>query len=129
MIRRGLYRSVGVLLGLAMTVLLLVTALLASPEGSRWLIERAVVYAPGTVVIRRIDGSLLSGLVVSGINYRQDGMSLHVGRVELVINPAGVLHGRIILRRLAIEDANYRAPAADADTRPFSLPERIVLPR
>ena len=127
-IYRGLYRSVGVLLGLALTILLLVTALLASPEGSRWLIERAVVYAPGTVVIRRIDGSLLSGLVVSGIKYRQDGMRLHVGRAELAINPAGVLHGRIILRRLAIEDATYRAPAAEADTTPFSLPERIVLP-
>ncbi len=128
MMRRGLYRSVGVLLGLATTILLLVTALLASTAGSRWLIERAAVYAPGAVVIRRIDGNLLSGLVASGIDYRQDGMSLHIGRAELAINPAGVLHGRIILRRLAIEDATYRAPAADANTTPFSLPERIVLP-
>jgi translocation and assembly module TamB len=126
--RRGLYRSIGVLLGLVATVLLLLTVLLASPAASRWLIERAADYVPGTMIIQHIDGSLLSGLVASGIAYRQDGTSLHIGRVELALNPAGVLRGRIILRRLAIEDAAYRAPATGATATPFALPARIVLP-
>ncbi len=52
------------------------TALLASPAGSRWLIERAAAYAPGTLVIQHIAGSLLSGLVIEGIDYRQDDTSL-----------------------------------------------------
>jgi hypothetical protein len=113
-VRRRGYWSVGVLLGLAAAILLLVSAFLASPAGSGWLIETAAGYAPGTLVIEHIGGSLLSGLVIEGIDYRQDDTSLQAGRLELAIDPAGLLRGRIGVRRLAIEDAVYHAPAAAA---------------
>jgi translocation and assembly module TamB len=128
MTRRGFYRAVGILLGLAAAILLLVTALLANPAGSRWLIERGAAFAPGTLSIRQIAGSLLSGLVIDGIDYRLDATRLQAGRLELEIDPAGLLRGQIGLRRLAIEDVVYRAPAAGADTTAFTPPERIALP-
>jgi translocation and assembly module TamB len=125
--RRGFYWSVGVLPGLTAVVLLL-AALLASPVASRWLIGRAAAYAPGALSIQRIDGSLLSGLVATGIDYRQDGLSVHIGRVELALDPAALLRGQIVLRRLAIDDADCRAPAAPAGSSSFTPPARIVLP-
>jgi translocation and assembly module TamB len=126
--RRGLFRAVGSLLGLAAVILLLVTALLASPVGSRWLIERAAAFAPGTLVIRQITGSLLTGLVADGIDYRLDDTRLQAGRLELAIDPAGLLRGGLRVRRLAIEDAIYQTPAADTDSAAFTPPERIPLP-
>jgi translocation and assembly module TamB len=126
--RRGLFRAVGSLLGLAAVILLLVTALLASPAGSRWLIERAAAFAPGTLVIRQITGSLLTGLVADGIDYRLDDTRLQAGRLELAIDPAGLLRGGLRVHRLAIEDAVYHAPATDSDSTAFTPPERIPLP-
>jgi len=109
-------------------ILLLVTALLASSAGSRWLIERSVSFAPGTLVIRQITGSLLSGVVVDGIGYRLDDTRLQAARLELAIDPAGLLRGSLRVRRLAIEDAVYQAPATDTDSTAFTPPERIPLP-
>jgi len=126
--RLGLFRAVGSLLGLTAVILLLVTALLASPAGSRWLIERAAAFAPGTLVIRQITGSLLSGLVANDIDYRLDDTRLQAGRLELAIDLAGLLHGGLRVRRLAIEDAVYQTPATNTDSAAFTPPERIPLP-
>jgi translocation and assembly module TamB len=116
------------LLGLAALVLLLVTAMLASPAGSRWLIERGAAFAPGTLVIRQFTGSLLTGLAADGIDYRLDDTRLQVGRLELAIDPSGLWRGGLRVRRLMIDDASYREPATDADSTAFTMPERITLP-
>ncbi|MGB7933820.1 MAG: translocation/assembly module TamB domain-containing protein [Gammaproteobacteria bacterium] len=126
--RQGLFRLFGVLLGLAAIILLLVTVLLASPAGSRWLIDRAAAFAPGTLVIRQITGTLLTGLVADGIDYRLDDTRLQAGRLELAIDPAGLLRGGLSVRRLAIEDAVYQTPATDTGSTAFTPPERIPLP-
>jgi translocation and assembly module TamB len=126
--RRGLFNTVASLLGLAAVILVLITALLASPAGSRWLIERAAAFAPGTLVIKQITGSLLTGLVADGIDYRLDDTRLQVGRLELAIDPAGLLRGGLRLRRLSIEDAVYQTPDTNTDSTAFTPPERITLP-
>jgi translocation and assembly module TamB len=126
--RRGLFKAVGSLLGLTAVILLLVTALLANPAGSRWLIERAAAFAPGTLVIRQITGSLLSGLVANDIDYRFDDTRLQAGRLELAIDPAGLLRGALRVRRLAIDDAIYQTPDTDTDATAFTPPGKIPLP-
>jgi translocation and assembly module TamB len=125
---RRLWKGLAVLLGLTAVILLLVTALLASPAGSRWLIERATSFAPGTLVIRQIAGSLLTGLVAEGIDYRLDATHLQAGRLDLAIDPAGLLRGGLRVRHLAIEDAVYQTPATDTGSTAFTPPERIPLP-
>jgi len=125
---RRLWKVLSVLLGLAAVILLLVTALLSSPAGSRWLIERASAFAPGTLVIRQITGSLLTGLVADDIDYRLDDTRLQASRLELAIDPAGLLRGGLSVRRLAIEGVVYQTPATDTDSTTFTLPERIPLP-
>ena len=125
---RRFWKVLGVLLGLTAVILLLVTALLASPAGSRWLIERTAAFAPGTLVIRQTAGSLLTGLVADGIDYRLDDTRLQAGRIELALDPAGLLRGGLRVRRLAIEDAVYQTPATDTDSTAFTPPERISLP-
>jgi translocation and assembly module TamB len=126
--RRAFYWSVGVLLGLAVSTVLVLTVLLASPAASHWLIVRAGAYAPGALTIEHIEGSVLAGLTATGIDYRQDQMQLRIARLELAMDPLDLLRGRIGLRRLAIEDVVCRAPATSAEPAPFTPPARIVLP-
>jgi len=125
---RGLWKGLGILLGLVAVILLLATALLASPAGSRWLIERGAAFAPGELVVRRIDGSLLTGLALEGIAWRQDDIRLRVGRLALALDPAGLLRGHVGLRRLAIEDVDYRMPATADDGAVFTPPARVPVP-
>jgi translocation and assembly module TamB len=125
---RRLWKMLAVLPGLAAIILLLVTILLASPAGSRWLIEQGAAYAPGELVVRRITGSLLSGLTLDGIAWRQHDISLKAARLELGLDPAGLLRGQIGLRRLVIEDVVYRMPATEEAAAPFTPPDRIPVP-
>ena len=125
---RRLWKALAVLLGLAAVSLLLVTALLASHAGSRWLIERGAAFAPGELVVRQISGSLLTGLALDGIAWRKDDIRLRIARLELALDPAGLLRGQLGLHRLAVEDVDYRMPAVEDDGAAFTPPDRIPVP-
>jgi translocation and assembly module TamB len=125
---RRLWKGLAVLLGLTAIMLALLTALLASPAGSRWLVERGAAVVPGELAVRRIAGSLLTGLALEGIAWRQDDMRLQIGRLTLALDPAGLLRGRLGLRRVVAEDIVYRMPATEEDTAAFAAPERIPVP-
>jgi len=125
---RRFWKVLVVLLGLLGVLLALLTALLASPAGSRWLIERGAAFAPGELVVRRMDGSLLTGLTLEGIAWRQDDMRLRIGRLVLAIDPAGLLHAHLDVRRLTVKDVDYTMPATQEDTGRIALPARIPVP-
>jgi translocation and assembly module TamB len=125
---RRFWKGLIVLLGLMAVTLALLTALLASPAGSRWLIEQGAAFVPGVLTVRRIDGSLLTGLRLEGIAWRQKDTRLRIGRLMLVIDPAGLLRVQLGVRRLAVDDVVYRMPALQEDGAAFNLPERIPLP-
>ena len=117
-----------VLTGLLALVLGGLGILTGTESGSRWLVHQAVFYVPGELQVAGINGRLISGLTLTGVDYRLDQTELRLRHLELRWRAAALLHGTLRIQQLGARDVHYRAPAGAPDTEPFTLPERIALP-
>ena len=127
--RRATYLFLS-LIGVLVFTSLAVVVVLASEVGSRWLIHRMVNYAAEELTIKRIRGSILSGLILDEIDYRTDQQHVYVQRVELSLRPWALFGGTVHLRRLSIQGVTYAAPKTQITTErnPFQLPPDISFP-
>jgi len=118
------------LIGVLVFTSLAFVVLLASEAGSRWLIHRMVNYTAEELTIKGIRGSILSGLILDGIDYRTDQQHVQVQHVELSLRPLALFGGMAHLTRLSIQGVTYTAPKTQVttDRNPFQLPRDISFP-
>ena len=117
-----------VLTGLLALVLGGLGILTGTESGSRWLVHQAVIYLPGELQVAGVNGRLISGLTLTGVDYRLDQTALRLERLELRWRAAALLHGTLRIRQLRARGVQYHQPESAPDTEPFTLPERIALP-
>jgi len=102
--------------------------LAGTEAGSRWLIREASFYLPGELQIGATHGRLISGLVLSDVDYRLDESELRMARLELRWRAAALLRGTLHIQQLRAQTVQYREPQAAPGAAPFAPPERISLP-
>jgi len=106
------------------------TVLLGTEPGTRWLIKRGADLAPGALHIEQVGGTLLRGVDLQGIRFEDDGLSLRIERLELRINAAALFAARLAITRLNLHglDLHTRPDPDPAPAEPFRMPEAITLP-
>ncbi|MCK4899757.1 MAG: hypothetical protein KAS38_13315 [Anaerolineales bacterium] len=109
MIRKLIYISLSIIGVLAVAILGLV-ALLITETGNRWLIQQAATHVPDELTIRRIQGSVFSGLNLYGVEYRIYNQHTQIQHVELSLQPIALLGGTVHFLSLHIQGLTYTAP-------------------
>lgn len=119
-------------------LLLIVTAgllfLLATPPGTRFVFSQAATRVPG-LTIGRVEGTILGGVDLKGIGYRQAGTDLSIDRLSLEWHPARLLQRTLHVKALSIDGVVYRQgrektpPLSSEETTlpSFDLPLNIVV--
>jgi translocation and assembly module TamB len=121
---RKLISTLASLSGVLIVVILLVILVLATEAGSRWLIQYGASRVPNQLAIRHIQGSVLTGLSLYGIEHRIDQKYTRIEHVELSWQPMALLRGMVHLQSLYIEGITYTVPA----TKEISAKDTIRLP-
>jgi translocation and assembly module TamB len=126
MIRRIVIGALIVFIGLA-TVL---TVLLGTEPGTRWVLRHAAGLAPGTLSFERSRGTLLRGLEVEAIDFEQVAVSAQLERLHIRVNAAALFAGRLAITRLDLHglDLRTRPDPEPTPSEPFRMPEAIALP-
>ncbi|MGD2111739.1 MAG: translocation/assembly module TamB domain-containing protein [Gammaproteobacteria bacterium] len=124
---RLFWYPLAILAGFAAVGLALLGGLTATETGSRWLLRQLEQQVPGELAIERIEGTLLGGLTLAGIDYTLVRDRLQIGRLEVRWQPAGLLTATLQVQRLLVRDVSYQTPAGEAGAG-FALPEQIALP-
>lgn len=126
--RRWLWLAPLLLVGLPVAALVL---LLATEAGLRALAAGAERFAPGTLSIGRIQGSLRSPLEVSDIYYRQpgeDGAEVRLRRLHLDWQPRALLHGELRIVELWLEGLSVVPPVTEEEEKPMAWPPSPLEP-
>ena len=130
--RRTLKYLFLVLTGLLALVLGGLGFLTGTQSGSRWLVHQAVFYLPGELQVASVDGRLISGLKLTGVDYQLEQTMLRVERLELRWRAAALLHGTLRIRQLTARNVQYRepesAPAQPATVKKSATPYAIGAP-
>lgn len=108
-------------IGLSLLLLLLLLAagvvfLAATERGTRWFLSRVSQQIPGRFSIERVEGTLLGPLTLEGIDYRQNGTEVAIGRLSMRWRPRRLLSGELYLETLSMERVRYRQPPAEEET-------------
>ncbi|MFZ0468068.1 MAG: hypothetical protein WAL92_04030, partial [Thiogranum sp.] len=111
-----------VLTGLLALVLGGLGILTGTESGSRWLVHQAVFYLPGELQVAGVNGRLISGLTLTGVDYRLDQTALRLEHLELRWRAAALLHGTLRIRQLRARGVQYHQPESAPETEPFTLP-------
>jgi autotransporter translocation and assembly factor TamB len=109
------------LTGLLLLTLSTATAfgwLLHSENGLRWIYRQAVSLAPGELEIQRLSGSLAGGVILQGIEYSDNTLSLHAGEIILRWDPVALLSARIDVSSLAVQQLDIELHPAPAAAHP-----------
>ena len=70
-----------------------------SETGSRWLIHHGASSVTNLLSIKRIQGSILTGLDLYGIDYRFDKQHTSIEHINLILRPLALLGGKLHLQR------------------------------
>lgn len=111
-------------------MLLVVTALLflvATGPGTRLLLSQAAKRSPGRLEIGRVEGTLVGGLVLEKIDYRQEGTAFSVDRVSLKWRPLRLLLLTFDVKELAVEGVSYQQAATTLPETPSGPPSLPTL--
>jgi autotransporter translocation and assembly factor TamB len=111
--------------------------LMHSEPGARWILQRVASAVPGQLTHDRLSGDLQSGLRVTGLRYRDEGLSVEADWIELDLSldfwpPAVAVHrlefGQVDL--ISQGDPGSSAPVNLGDVLPLlSLPLPIEIER
>ena len=126
MIRRLIIGALIVFIALA-TVL---TVLLGTEPGTRWLIKTGAGFSPGTLEIRQVEGTFLRGLRLARITFEDDTVTARLARLEVRVNAAALFAGRLAVTRLNADglDLHIRPDPEPGPSEPLRIPESIILP-
>ncbi|WP_245795439.1 translocation/assembly module TamB domain-containing protein [Thioalkalivibrio denitrificans] len=110
----------------------LLTVLLGTEPGARWIVKQAAGLAPGTLTVERVRGTLLQGLELEGIDFEDEDENVNARLESLAVrvNAAALFAARLSVTRLDAHGLNLRIrPDPDpAPTEPFRLPDTVALP-
>lgn len=86
-----------------------------TPFGSHWLIRQAVQFSGQPLAIERIEGTLLGGLTLDGIDYRSATAAFSAETLALQWRPLGLLTGELALTDVKGRRFTIDLPAADTE--------------
>ena len=106
--------------------------LLNTQQGTRWVIGIVESGAPVDISIGEIEGTLLSGVILSELEVVLKNDRLTVGSLTVRWNPNDVFRGAVTFGELVATNVRYvrgEPNTDDADTGGFSAPIRIIVRR
>lgn len=115
--------TIGLALGLALTVMLTAYGLIATEPGSRWLVERALSFAgERTVRIARIRGRLIDHIELTDVAIDAAGNRIDVSELDFSWSPRALLAGELLIERLRLAGVELTpAPTPPDSERPASI--------
>jgi translocation and assembly module TamB len=133
-IRRALKRfSIG-LLGLLFSLILIVVLttwlLLGTATGNRWLLGQVSELIPGELQVEDWQGSLLDQVIITGVRYQLNDLSVSLDQLEAELVLASLTHGWLEFTSLSLGNLNLSLPPGqETDDSPAdSLPDSLALP-
>ncbi|WP_041522263.1 translocation/assembly module TamB domain-containing protein [Gilvimarinus agarilyticus] len=126
MIKRVLLRGLLSVVVLLMTLISVVTLVLVTEPGTRWLLDQ--VRGATALEYQQLDGNLMTGVRLEQVQYTLPGGEYRAEALELSWHPAGVIWGALVVDTLAVTglDINLTTSPEAPDTEPqeaFSWPE------
>ncbi len=104
--------------------------LIGTTGGASWLLARAAAFVPGEVDIENIDGSLLEGLELMSVSWRDERSQASIERLDLHFDLGPLLQRRVQVTRLAIKGADVElatTPAGEPAEGPLEIDLPVVL--
>lgn len=126
MIRSWLLRALFAIALVLMIALALVTALLATEPGSRWLL--AQLSRQLDVQFDYVEGALIRSAHLANVHYHSRGFEVSVQQLELAWRPGSLFWGALYIDRLALTDVAVTAGAHRNTVEPRSDWPAIALP-
>ncbi|MEO1594346.1 MAG: translocation/assembly module TamB domain-containing protein [Pseudomonadota bacterium] len=108
---RWLRRTALAVLVLLLTLVALASWLAGTTSGARFVMNRAVGYAPGTLAIAEVDGTLIGGLTLRGVDYADDAARARIDTLSVRVAPSVVINWRrLTVRELTVLGAVITLP-------------------
>ena len=104
------------LLFLALSVVLPMGWLLTSESGLRWIYQQTDALLPGELRSRQLSGNLNDGIILQGLEYNADEISLTADRLILHWNPWALLLARIDISRIEALQLDIQLRPSDDDS-------------
>ncbi|MCP4769081.1 MAG: hypothetical protein GY875_22825 [Gammaproteobacteria bacterium] len=104
------------LLFLALGAILAVGWLLSSESGLRWIYQQTEVLLPGELRSQQLSGTLNDGIILQGVEYDDEEISLTADRLILHWNPWALLRARIDISRLEALQLDIQLRQSDDDS-------------
>ncbi len=135
LLRRLLVYTALILFSLLLLAIVGSGYLLHSEQGSRWLVGKVQLLAPGQLQLERFTGRFSGPMQIQGLIYQDGDLLLEIERIHLDWRPAELLEWRLHLIDLSLEGSRLKLPASEekADTaaaEPFaglSLPLELLV--
>jgi len=117
------------LLFLALCAILAMGWLLSSESGLRWIYQQTEVLLPGELRSQQLSGTLNDGIILQGVEYDDEEISLTADRLVLHWNPWALLRARIDIPRIeALQlDIQLRPSDDDSSSQALDLPFDLQL--
>jgi len=121
-------RGLRITIGLASLLFIAVLAWLSvTQSGLRWAYQQVESYIPGVLKIATLEGRLIGPVIVTGLEYQQDGAVIKADRVELEWSPSALLVASFDISRLHVKSLDIIGPPSEMTEQPLILPD-VSLP-
>lgn len=114
-------------------VLATATWLVSTESGTRWLVNRASPYFPESLSLTAVGGSLLYGIEIDELGWRDQSINLEVRSIRADVNIAAAIRGAVGIDSLVAGPIRLElferddGPAADAQPLAFRSPVDIAI--
>lgn len=127
--KRLLAGLLSLVLSLFLVAAVVLSWLLLTTSGARWLAEWALEQEPRLAFSIR-DGALLSGLELAGLAWRDAGLIISAEAAEIAWTPDCLLAGRVCIDALRLQSPQLTVAASTAPPEPPQrpAPARLALP-
>ncbi|MFN3713298.1 MAG: translocation/assembly module TamB domain-containing protein [Alcanivoracaceae bacterium] len=103
--------------------------LLGTQAGSRWLVRQLAPLVPGEVQIGEINGTVLKGLTLSNVHYRNPTLSASLTHGQIRVDWSRLWHGWISVDMLELRQLQITLPEQqEQDAMATVLPASLALP-
>lgn len=103
--------------------------LMQTQRGSVWLLQTLSSFVPGQLRLHEVQGSLAQGLRIAEIDYQNPQLKLRLRQVQMEIQWRELLHGEVLVSRLAMAGLDLQQLQASAShdnvVQDLSLPLRL----
>jgi translocation and assembly module TamB len=92
-------------------------------QGVRWLIGAASSFSSVHIAVEKIDGRIAGLLQLEGLEITWPDGKIRIGRMETILVPGGLLHGRIVFQKITLDRISLE------DKRARTGPISLTLPK